>query len=336
MKIRRGRLKIIKRIIKNIHLKLLSVTIACTIWFMITSQEVSRQKFEVPLEYLNMPEELIISGEQQETIDVWIKGTARLLKKITPGYNLIATVDLGNVIRGIRDLRITEDEIPLPFSRLSIFKISPSVITVNIEMVKRKMVDVFPDFEGSVRDGYKLEWNISPARIEIEGPESVVDRTFTAITDPILLEDRQGTITKRVNIRINPQLINLTAAEADINIRIAEEEIEADLEGVILQVVPGRYQYRLDPESISVTVEGPRSKILSLTPGAIRAELFLEDLLPAEDFYELSPKIELPDKIKHKSSLPDVIRVKILNDELEPKNSRAISTTRSKHPKMPA
>jgi YbbR domain-containing protein len=300
------------------------VAIACTSWFIVNNQDVLRQKYEVPIEYRNLSENYVISGERQETVDVWIRGTARLLKRITPGFNMVAVVDLSNILKGEKEVRITEKDISLPSQRLGVFKIYPTVISVNIEEVKRKTVEVFPDFEGTVREGYDLvEWQIAPSQIQIQGPESIINRTFTAITDPILLEGRDKSMTKEVNIRIDPQLQNLSESQAQVSVKIAEEEVEAALSGIKLNIVPGKYQFELSAETITVTLAGPRSKIKALSSEAIRAELPLEDLMPSRQLYEVEPRIILPEAIKHKESSPPVIRVRILDKEIEALNSKA-------------
>jgi YbbR domain-containing protein len=253
------------------------------------------------------------------------------LKRITPGLNMVAVVDLSNILEGSKDVRITEKDISLPSKSLGIFKIHPSVIPVNIEQIGNKVVEVWPDFEGSVKEGFELvEWQIAPSQIRIQGPESVINRTMTAITEPILLEGQSKSMTKEVNIRIDPQLKNLSENRAQVSVKISEEEVEAALSGIKLNIVPGKYQFEISAETISVTLAGPRSKMSALSSDAVRAELPLENLSPSPELYEVKPRIILPETIRHMESDPAVIRVRILDKEIEVLNSKA-ARSRKKH-----
>jgi len=130
-------------------------------------------------------------------------------------------------------------------------------------------------------------------------------------------------MTKEVNIRIDPQLRNLSETRAQVSIKISEEEVEAALSGIKLNIVPGKYQFEINAETITVTLAGPRSKINALSSEVIRAELPLEDLMPSRQYYEVEPRIILPEAIRHKESNPPVIRVRILDKEIETLNSSA-------------
>jgi len=297
------------------------VGIACIFWFIVNNQDVLRQKFEVPVEYMNLAQNYVISGEKQETVDVWVRGTARLLKRITPGFNMVAVVDLSNVLKGPKEFRITEEEITRPSQNLEIFKIDPAMIAVSIEEVKSRVVKIYPDFEGTVKEGYEFKYQISPSQIEVQGPESIVNRTFTAITDPILLEGQSKSLTKEVNIKIDPQLKSLSASTALVSIKIAETEVEAALSGVPLNVLPGKFQFQINAETVAVTIFGPRSVVSNLSAEEMQAELSLEGLVPSADFYEVEPRLILPDKIKCREINPSIIRVKILNREIETQSS---------------
>lgn len=171
-------------LLRNAHLKFVSLLLAFLLWITINGEPKSEVGFKVPLEYRNPPPGIEILGETVNTVDVRVSASSSMVKRL--GANdLTAVLDLAEWSPGERTYAITPSNIKVPFG-VTIAKITPSKVRLRFEQTRKKTVSIRPRLIGKIAEGYRLGGaQCQPDKVTIEGPESRLSRINFASTDTI-------------------------------------------------------------------------------------------------------------------------------------------------------
>lgn len=172
---------------RNLYLKIFSLLLATACWFVVRSEEDRIKDFEVPLEYVNLPPTLDISGRVIDTVSVRLRAPEPILS-MTTADRLSARIDLSRAPVGEQSIPLTPEMIRIP-SGAGVVRISPEIVTLRVERRAKREVPVVAEFTGRPPRGYERGGlAILPPTVTIEGPASEVARVTRATTGTILLE----------------------------------------------------------------------------------------------------------------------------------------------------
>lgn len=171
---------------KNLYLKIFSLLLALACWFVISSEEEHVKDIAVPVEYVNLPPALEISGQPIDTVAVRLRAPEPILRTITED-RLAARIDLARAILGEQHIQLTAKMFRVP-GGATVARITPDLLPLKIEKRVRRDVPVVADFAGRPPRGYQMVGHeIDPAEVTIEGPASEVARVERATTGTIIL-----------------------------------------------------------------------------------------------------------------------------------------------------
>ena len=119
-----------KWVLHNSGLKLLALVVSFLLWAAYTSEPFVEVGYVVPLEYLNIPTQLELSGEVQTHVRVYVRGRSAVLRRLSPA-DLAIQVDLTSTVPGESLVRITASQIDVPLG-LEVVRIIPSEIRVHV------------------------------------------------------------------------------------------------------------------------------------------------------------------------------------------------------------
>jgi YbbR domain-containing protein len=210
-----------KILLDNWGIKLLSLVLSLSLWFYVTSKGKAEMTLTVPLELRNIPQNMSVVGNVAGSLEVRVQGQERVLRDVTIGKKVFGIADLSQTRVGENFVRISPDDIRRP-SGIAVTHMSLSEIKVNLEPLVRKTYRLKPVLRGAVAGGYRLvKLSVSPARITVEGPASVVQTLESLQTMPI---EVQG-IHESMNIepKIDYQGKQVKILEKDISVRIVIE-----------------------------------------------------------------------------------------------------------------
>jgi YbbR domain-containing protein len=250
-------------------LKLASLALAVGLWFVIAGRPSAERGLAVPVELRNVPRDLELTGDAVNTVDVRVRASPGLINSLDPG-SVRATIDLAGAQEGERIVQLSPEQIQAP-QGFRIVKITPSLLTLNLERTLKKTVPVRPRVIGRPAPGYEVaEITSSPAEVQIAGPRSRVQEVESAFTEPVSVAGAETTVSETVNVGVEDPLLRL---EGGNRVRVGAVVRETRETRVFdgLRVEPRGRAARLSPSRVSVSVAGPSSQVRGLAASDLQA-----------------------------------------------------------------
>ena len=189
----------IESILNNWVLKFISLAFAIVLWFFVMGESRLEVTYVAPLEYENLPEELMIASEVPTSVSIRINGPRALQANINPS-DISLAVDLKDLSAGITSFKRLEESLNIP-SGLKITRISPSYVDVKLERVREREVPVRVILTGDPALGFIVKTvKAVPEKVSISGAESELKSVSEVVTEGIDLSRVQESFSQVVAI----------------------------------------------------------------------------------------------------------------------------------------
>lgn len=196
------KLKLLRKLTYNWHIKLISVVLASILWLYVRGLQEKERFISVPIEIRNIPSGYVVTEKVPQFVKLVLRGKEKTFSLIE-NSDITAYVDLGNSIKHTSKLAIKVDGESIP-GNISIKEISPRMVDVHISKIITKKVRVVPVMVSKPPQGYIVEdLIVEPEFVEIRGPESLLETFEVAQTEGIDVSNFSETI--RVNAKISKQ-----------------------------------------------------------------------------------------------------------------------------------
>ena len=244
-------------------LKLLALAITLGLWFAVTGQRVptTARLHKVPLFFV-LPNEMEISNEPREEVDLTLRGSKRVLDAIKSS-DVSLSYDASSYRPGERVVQLSPNNITLQLPEgvssegVTVERIEPGSVPLRLERRIERELEVEPHLEGKLPEGFELTGTQSlPTRVRVRGPESHVNALERAPTETILLEGRRESFTAtQIAVDIQDRKIVALDAVVDVLVKISEAQATKRLEGVAARTADGANT------RLTIEVRGARSLI---------------------------------------------------------------------------
>ncbi len=295
---------------RNIGLKLLALAFALFLWFFVVGEERAEVGLNVPLELVNMPDDLVISNEFNGMIDVRVYGPRSLVRELAT-RRISRAVDLAKAIPGKMTLHITPESIRLP-REVQVTRIHPSQVTLVLEPLARREVPVEAVLKGAVAADYELKGvEPKPAKVVLSGAAREVAKLKKVLTQPIDISGLSVSTKAVVGLDLHMyQLRVVGEPQVTAYIQVEEKIIRKNLV-IPVEGVGTAYGYKIDPRNVEISIQGPVGMLRNTARKQdIRAVVKLGELRPGA--YVRRPVIEVPSGIEIEKAEPKSVRVIIL------------------------
>jgi diadenylate cyclase len=193
-------------ILHNFGLKLLAVLIATGLWYSVARDPLTEIAINVPIEFHNVPEKLVISTEIIPQAQIRVRGPARVVRQMAQ-EDIHPIIDLSGVMPGERTFDLTSRQIHMS-NEVEVVQVVPSHLKISFDRSARKEVEIKPRVTGSFASGFRiLETEVTPQRVEIVGPEQRVKMIENAVTDPVDATGVMGRASFTTNVYIPDPLV---------------------------------------------------------------------------------------------------------------------------------
>ena len=185
------------KIFENWLLKLISLAFAIVLWFFVMGESRMEVNHIVPLEYVNLPEGLMIASEVPTSAALRINGPRALQVNLDAG-DIGLRVDLKDLSAGVTSFKRLDETLDIP-GGLKITRISPSYVDVKLEKVRERGVTVKVVLTGEPAPGFLVKSaNAAPDRVVVIGAESEIKTVSEVVTEAIDVTNVQENFTQTV------------------------------------------------------------------------------------------------------------------------------------------
>jgi YbbR domain-containing protein len=189
-------------------LRFASLVFAVGLWFVIAGKQTAERGMSVSVELRNVFCDLELTGDAVNTVDVRVRVSFGLINSLDAGV-IRATIDLAGAEEGERIVQLSPDQIQAP-QGFRVVKITPSLLTLNLERTMRKTVPVRPRVIGRPAAGFEVAGITSqPAEVQIAGPRSRIQEIESAFTEPVSVAAAEATVTELVHVGLEDPLLRL-------------------------------------------------------------------------------------------------------------------------------
>lgn len=206
---------------RNLGLKALSICIAVLLWLVVADERVVERVLHVPIAFQNLPAGLELVGVPPDTVEVRVRGSSGALSRLALG-DLSTVVDLRTARPGHRLFQLTPGHVSVPYG-IQVMQVGPSTLAIEFETTGRRTLPVEPDIEGRPARGYEVTMvTVEPSSVEVEGPESVLERLKAAVTEPVSIANQSRSVRESVTIGVADGSVRLRQpVSATITVTIA-------------------------------------------------------------------------------------------------------------------
>jgi len=190
----------------QIRYGLLALVISGVLWGMAHGSSRIDRGFDIPVAFVGMPEELVITRKSTAEINIRVLGQRAALRDIAD-KDLEYEVNLEGAKPGNAVYLVDETTLVLP-QGAQILSRSPATIELEFERRGRKSVRITADLEGEPADGFVFtEVEIDPPRVWLEGARSKVLRLSEVMTETIDVAGLSEPLEREVRLSLGVEHI---------------------------------------------------------------------------------------------------------------------------------
>ncbi|MBI4775786.1 MAG: hypothetical protein HY788_16710 [Deltaproteobacteria bacterium] len=301
---------------QNALLKVVSIVLAVILWMFVVGEERAEVGLSIPIELINLPPNLVITGDVERAVNVRVNGPRRLVRRLQT-EPLHKTIDLSGVRDGNVFFEIVPDSLLLPHG-VEVVGISPDTIGIALERLSEKEAQILVLTEGKTEEGFAVDSiTVKPEKVRIQGPSSALKNMHSVWTKPIRVDEKRESFKTAVSLDVrDPHLKVLTKEPIVAEVRISEKRITKRFEGLPIQVVNAEGRYSIKPDHAAVIVTGLSSVFeKALKDGTLAVRIDLKGLSAGRHLRQV--KAELPVGTELVEVNPSVIEVHITGGEPE-------------------
>lgn len=195
----------------NLPLKLLSVFLAFTVWFVVSAprrEPVSERAFAAPLSIVRMPRDLVITTPVPDTVSVRLRGRISNLRSLS-SQNLEVTLDLSWVTPGDAVITLSPQAMSVP-PQIDVVSMEPTKLRLHVEALRQTVVPIRPFLIGQPPRGYAAgDPTLVPDHALVSGPASQVRNITEVATERIIMTGRTETFVQNVAIVSDSSLVRI-------------------------------------------------------------------------------------------------------------------------------
>jgi YbbR domain-containing protein len=299
---------------KNPGLKIISLFLAVVTWMFVVGEQTAEISLTIPLEIVNVPTDLVVVNDVIDNLTVRVSGPRSLIRRLA-NERLSKTIDLKGVRAGKIGFEILPEELPLP-GGVKVTRLSPSSITLELEKIERKRLNILPVLQGSPEEGYEVvSVKFTPSSILVSGPSNALSGMDAVWTKPINVEKKTESFRQPVTLDVGGGQIILELKEPVVaEVTIEEKVITRVFRDVPVKAVNSLYRAEMRPSTVNVQLMGPLTIISAMEAGKdLIAEVDLTGLSPGG--YHLEVSLNAPKELTVIGVVPPKVEVTLFSVE---------------------
>lgn len=237
-------------------LKVFSLLFSSFLWFYVIGKTDAQLEKVVHVKYI-LPKNKAIADEDIKDVTYYLNGPRAFIRTLEDREDVII-IDLTNNKRksgGRVEVVFRPHDLALPFG-VNVTKIEPKRLTLTLEKAITKEVLIRPQYIGSLSPDQKLiRESLSPGRIKIRGPVTLLRNFDSIATQPIELSGITGEGIQIVELQLPDERIQFID-ETKIEFRYLVKPMRANMviENIKIKFLTSRYVRKASRRSVSLVV----------------------------------------------------------------------------------
>ena len=187
----------------NLHFGtlLLAIAIALVLWGMAHGASQTERSFDLPVVLQGIPDNLVITDQSADVVNVRLRGTRAALRNISPN-NLEYPISVSGSKEGLTVHEVDTTFIDFPRG-VNVVSRSPALLEVKFERAGRRSVKVRPDLEGTPSSRFEIvQVTVDPPRVWLAGARGDVLRLSEVVTETIEVGELVETTEREVRLSL--------------------------------------------------------------------------------------------------------------------------------------
>jgi YbbR domain-containing protein len=200
---------------KNLGLKLVSLLLACILWWYVSlprREQVRERVVTASLSLVGVPSNLMITtADIRSSVSVRVRGRKSDLRMLA-SQSLEASADLSSITKpGEVEITIRAQHINVP-EDIEVVSIDPNRVRFRVELLRQRAVPIRPYLEGSAPTGFIVgQATADPPLALCSGPASQIIKLAEVTTERIIMTGRTGTFMQNVNVISESPLVRIVS-----------------------------------------------------------------------------------------------------------------------------
>ena len=201
-----------------------ALVIAILLWAAAHGSSSVERGFDLRVSYQNVPEDLVLTEQNTDVVNVRILGSRAALRSFDP-KQAVYTVDVSGARPGAADFEVDVTRVDLPRGARIVSR-SPSSLEVKFEQRGTKVMKVRPDLAGEPAEGYRVaSVEVDPPRVTVTGARREVLRLSEAVTETIDIAGLSAPTEREVRLNLGGR--NVWVPEPNVvRVRVQVEPLE--------------------------------------------------------------------------------------------------------------
>jgi hypothetical protein len=302
----------------NWQYRILALLLALICWYVVSGQEKVETWLEVPLEFVNLPQQMEITSGLVSKLQVRIRGTSNQVRSLNAS-RLAYKLDLGKIQVGANVIPLVPESMAIT-SAVEVVEISPTRLELVADVMVSKSVPVRLDWRGLPGEDVQLKnATIFPEQVTVTGFASAMDGVENISTVPIEIpSDGNLMASGRARLLMPKDLrtpVSSVSYEIEFGLITQEMWVKMSLEPVEYS----SFSYVFEPKFVRVRLEMP-VRLLKDKDWRDALHLMVDPgSNPAVGQSVVSPVPRFPDGVKILEAKPAEIEIDVhRNDGLTP------------------
>ncbi|GBD93340.1 YbbR-like protein [bacterium BMS3Abin05] len=304
-------MNIFRKIFFDYKIKLFIVAIAVLLWLYVSIEDTYEYNFPVRIVPVNVRSNYLIVNNYPREALVKFRGKGKNLFALKSSDKQIR-FDLAHYRRkAIYRLRPEMVEVPSDLSVQVLQIVNPDTVVFVLERKSERELPIIPNISMVLEPGYIVvgEIKITPPKVRVSGPKSVVDTLKILHTRKLFFEHVKSDLNGKVrlvfqenhHLTVTPKWVRYS-----INVQQLGEKTVKDIPVKLLNA-PVKGNFRVIPSTISVTIEGGVDLLDKITAKDIY--VYIDYKQRKIDHDEYKAIIELPPETRFSNAFPHTFKV---------------------------
>ncbi len=289
---------------------LLAIVLAVFSWYLVTGREKVETLVSMSLEIINPPQGLIIDEGMVDTIQVRVRGPKGLVRALST-RQFAYPLDMGKLEVGENIIEFEEKRIPLS-KAYEVVEIKPKRLTLTVDRLTEKNIQVIPDWKGDLNDNYQLlGTNVSPKFITIRGPESIL-KQITQVKAQALMDFDEPPSAWSEDVIINlPSQVEIEPRQVRVDLNFGPKLKQVWIKVHLDVDSPDSLTVKVRQDFVRLLLEGPVSLFeIDEFRKDVKATLRISDAI-ASGNHDLEYQVELPKSCRLERRNPETVEINV-------------------------